>query len=300
MMEIVKFRPWIRVIAGLLLCATQALSADSVLPSQVSLSSYQVVDGAVILITAQFPAAPDLGSAIDLSGTFEETHFSFYRNSQAGAGIYQALVGVPHGHKAGKAVIHLATSSDANFKDLEFQILDAKYASETLKVSPGKAHPKKKDMNQIQRDISDVSKIYSHYTEIKGWKGKFIYPVENQVTSIYGTNRVFNGDVQSFHNGLDLKAPMKTPVHASAAGTIALAHSLFFTGNTVLIDHGFGVVTLYAHMSELKVKQGDHVEAGDLIGLSGMTGRANGPHLHFGFIINKVKVNPIEALKVIQ
>lgn len=300
MMEIAKFRHWIKAAGVVLFFLSQVAISDSSFPNEISLSSSQVVDGAVILITARYPVTTTAGASADLTGNFEKTQFHFYRNPEVGPGIYQALVGIPHGHHSGKGVIHLSTSTNPEYRDLEIQILDAKYPTETLKVSPGKAHPKKKDEAQILKDIADVGKVYAHYADEKGWKGHFIYPVDNQVTSIYGTNRVFNGDVQSFHNGLDLKAPMKTPVHASAAGTVALAHSLFFTGNTVLIDHGYGVVTLYAHMSELKVNQGDHVEAGQLIGLSGMTGRANGPHLHFGFIINKVKVNPVEALKVIQ
>jgi murein DD-endopeptidase MepM/ murein hydrolase activator NlpD len=181
---------------------------------------------------------------------------------------------------------------------LAIKINDAKYPSEKLKVSNRHVNPNKKDVAQIQRDIAEVGKIYSTITKQKYWKGPFVLPIDSSVTSVYGTKRVFNGKMQSFHNGLDLKAPMGTPIHAAGAGTVVLAKSLFFTGNTVLIDHGYGVVTLYAHMSKLKVQAGEHVEAGQLLGLSGMTGRANGPHLHWGVVLNKVKVNPADFLKV--
>ncbi len=91
---------------------------------------------------------------------------------------------------------------------------------------------------------------------------------------------------------------MGTPIHAPAAGIVALAKDLYYTGNTVLIDHGFGVITLYAHLSKLKVKNGDKVLPNQLVGLAGMTGRVSGPHLHWGAIIRSVKVNPLELTKL--
>jgi murein DD-endopeptidase MepM/ murein hydrolase activator NlpD len=113
------------------------------------------------------------------------------------------------------------------------------------------------------------------------------------VTSSFGSRRVYNGIQSSAHTGLDFKAPKGTPIYAASRGRVALAKNLFFTGNTVILDHGYGVLTLYAHMSKLKVKKGQMVEGGHLLGLSGMTGRVTGPHLHWMAIIHKQKVNPI-------
>jgi len=262
-----------------------------------SLSSAEVIDGSVVRVSVQVPKGM-LGDSDEVTGQFEETKFYFYPAPEKGDGTYEAIVGVPHNHTPGSVEVKVFVKGVE--RALPIKIADAKYPSETLKVSKRLVEPKKKDVERILRDIAEVGKIYSTITRTKYWKGPFVLPVNSAVTSVYGTKRVFNGKMQSFHNGLDLKAPMGTPIHAAGHGVVVLAKSLFFTGNTVLIDHGYGVVTLYAHMSKLEVKAGDHVEAGQLLGLSGMTGRANGPHLHWGVVINKVKVNPADFLKVIQ
>jgi murein DD-endopeptidase MepM/ murein hydrolase activator NlpD len=261
------------------------------------LSSSDVIDGSVLRVSVRVPKGM-LNDGDEVTGQFEDTKFWFYPASEKGEGVYEAIVGVPHNHAPGS--VELKVFVKGVERALPLKITDAKYPSETLKVSNRHVNPKKKDVERIKKDIVEVGKIYSTITKQKFWKGPFVLPVNSAVTSVFGTKRVFNGKMQSYHNGLDLKAPTGTPIHAAGSGVVVLAKSLFFTGNTVLIDHGYGVVTLYAHMSELKVKHGEHVEAGQLLGLSGMTGRANGPHLHWGVVINKVKVNPADFLKVIQ
>ena len=134
----------------------------------------------------------------------------------------------------------------------------------------------------------------------KYWKGSFQVPINSAVTSTFGNKRIFNGEMKSFHQGLDLRAAMGTPIHAASGGVIVLAKNLFMTGNTVLIDHGYGIFTVYAHMSKLQVKKGQEVKPGETLGLSGMTGRASGPHLHWGAVINRFKVNPTDLTTVLQ
>jgi murein DD-endopeptidase MepM/ murein hydrolase activator NlpD len=264
---------------------------------QAKLSSAQVTDGSAVLVTAHIPKELISGKT-EVSGKFEGTEFWFYPAPERGEGTYEALIGVPHNHKPGPSQIVIKVGGKEQVVPIE--IADAHYPSETLRVDNRHVNPSKKDLKEIMSDIAEVGKIYSHVTKEKYWKGPFVLPIRSKVTSVYGTKRVFNGEMRSYHTGLDLKAPMKTPIHAAAAGVVVLAKKLFFTGNTVMIDHGYGVVTLYAHMSKLKVKKGQHVEEGQLLGLSGMTGRANGPHLHWGVIINKVKVNPAEFIQVAQ
>jgi murein DD-endopeptidase MepM/ murein hydrolase activator NlpD len=261
------------------------------------LSASEVIDGSVVLVSVHVPKGL-LGDSDEVSGEFEDTKFWFYPAPEKGEGIYEAIVGVPHNHVPGTAEVKIFVKGVE--RDLPIKINDAKYPSETLKVSNRHVNPRKKDVARIRREIAEVGKVYSNITKQRYWKGPFVLPVSSSVTSIYGTKRIFNGQMQSFHNGLDLKAPTGTPIHSAGPGVVVLAKNLFFTGNTVLIDHGYGVITLYAHMSKLEVKKGDRVEAGQLLGLSGMTGRANGPHLHWGVVINKVKVNPAEFLKVVQ
>jgi murein DD-endopeptidase MepM/ murein hydrolase activator NlpD len=281
--------------AVIMTASPQAHAADP--DFKADLSATDVIDGSVLRVDVHVPKGL-LADSDEVTGEFEETKFWFFPAPEKGEGTYEAIVGVPHNHKPGPAEIKVFVKG--TLRSLPIKISDAKYPSETLKVSKRHVNPKKKDLEQIKSDIAEVGKIYSNITKQRYWKGPFVLPVNSSVTSVYGTKRVFNGQMQSFHNGLDLKAPTGTPIHAAGPGVVVLAKSLFFTGNTVLIDHGYGVVTLYAHMSKLEVKSGQHVDAGQLLGLSGMTGRANGPHLHWGVIINKVKVNPAEFLKVVQ
>jgi murein DD-endopeptidase MepM/ murein hydrolase activator NlpD len=301
MMEIAPFRLFkskFFFVAPVLVMATASLfpsGAFSASDFQAELSSTEVMDGSVVVVTAHIPKDL-LSEKTEVTGKFENTEFWFYPASDKSEGAYEALVGVPHNHKPGPSEIVVKIGGKE--RSVPITIADAKYPSETLKVDNRHVNPSKRDLAKIKRDIVEVGKIYSHITKEKYWKGPFVLPIDSAVTSVYGTKRVFNGQMQSYHDGLDLKAPMGTPIHAAAGGVVVLSKKLFFTGNTVMIDHGYGVVTLYAHMSKLKVKKGQHVDAGQLLGLSGMTGRANGPHLHWGVVINKVKVNPAVFIKV--
>jgi murein DD-endopeptidase MepM/ murein hydrolase activator NlpD len=116
------------------------------------------------------------------------------------------------------------------------------------------------------------------------------------VSDVFGTRRTFNGKVQSMHQGLDYAVPKGTPVSAVNAGTVLLASPLYFEGNCVVLDHGQGLLTLYLHLSEIKVKPGERVERGQEIGLSGGTGRATGPHLHLAVRWEGVYLNPATLL----
>ncbi len=121
-------------------------------------------------------------------------------------------------------------------------------------------------------------------------------PVPGEPTSVFGTRRVFNGKPRSPHPGLDLRAQTGTGVRSSGAGRVVLAQELYYSGNTVIVDHGGGLFTLYAHLSEIGVGEGDEVQAGDPVGLSGATGRVTGPHLHWGAKIGNRPFDPTALL----
>jgi murein DD-endopeptidase MepM/ murein hydrolase activator NlpD len=120
------------------------------------------------------------------------------------------------------------------------------------------------------------------------------------MSSRYGGKRMFNGEMKSFHQGLDLRAGVDTPVIAPERGRVVLAQDLFFTGNTLIFDHGMGLFSIYAHLNHLKVKVGDEVQKEQLIALSGKTGRASGPHLHWGIVIHSQKVDPETLIHELQ
>jgi murein DD-endopeptidase MepM/ murein hydrolase activator NlpD len=122
--------------------------------------------------------------------------------------------------------------------------------------------------------------------------------VSAPVSDVFGTERVFNGKVQSYHQGLDYGVPSGTPVSAVNAGTVLLARNLYFEGNCVVLDHGQGLLSLYLHLSEFAVKEGQQVKRGEVVGLSGGTGRATGPHLHVALRWQGIYLNPATLLNL--
>jgi murein DD-endopeptidase MepM/ murein hydrolase activator NlpD len=168
----------------------------------------------------------------------------------------------------------------------------AKYPSIAVTVAKRYTEPSSEQLERIHHDKSVKQDIFRHTDPEREWSGKFRPPVDAPVSDVFGTRRTFNGRVQSMHQGLDYAVPPGTPVSALNAGTVLLASPLYFEGNCVVLDHGQGLLTLYLHLSEIQVKQGERVERGQEIGLSGGTGRATGPHLHLAVRWQGVYLNP--------
>ncbi len=153
-----------------------------------------------------------------------------------------------------------------------------------------------------QEQIADGVKIKHDYlsrvTPDREWSGKFVAPANAAISDVFGSQRIFNGVAQSPHQGLDFRVPTGTPVTAMNDGTVLLARPLFYEGNFVVLDHGQGLLTLYLHLSEFKVKEGDVVKRGQEIGLSGGTGRATGPHLHVAVRWQGTYLDPARLLQL--
>jgi murein DD-endopeptidase MepM/ murein hydrolase activator NlpD len=150
----------------------------------------------------------------------------------------------------------------------------------TLTVEGKFTEPNPEQQKEIE-ESQQVKKDYlSRVTPQREWSGDFAEPANAEISDVFGAARVFNGKTQSTHLGLDFRVPSGTPVKAMNDGTVLLARRLYFEGNFVVLDHGQGLLTLYLHLSEFKVKEGEQVKRGQEIGLSGGTGRATGPHLH--------------------
>ena len=175
-------------------------------------------------------------------------------------------------------------------------IRPAKYPSITLSVAKQYTEPSAEQLERIRQDKTVKQDVFGHTSAEREWSGKFRPPVDAPVSDVFGTRRTFNGKVQSMHQGLDYAVPKGTPVSAVNAGTVLLASPLYFEGNCVVLDHGQGLLTLYLHLSEIKVKPGERVERGQEIGLSGGTGRATGPHLHLAVRWEGVYLNPATLL----
>src|SRR5207237_5100781 len=147
-----------------------------------------------------------------------------------------------------------------------------KYPSIAVTVAKKFTEPSPEQLQQIKQDQAVKQENFRSVDPEREWSGRFRPPVNATISDVFGTRRTFNGKVQSMHQGLDYAVPSGTPVLALNTGTVLLARPLYFEGNCVVLDHGQGLLTLYLHLSEIKVKEGDRVEGGQELGLSGGTG----------------------------
>jgi hypothetical protein len=182
---------------------------------------------------------------------------------------------------------------------LTIHVTTGKFATESLKVAPQFVEPNPEQLARAKAEQQRLHEIYGTVTPEKLWRGKFRVPLTGVTSGAnFGRRRVLNGQASSPHTGVDFPAPTGAPVHAAQAGRVVLAEPLYFAGNTVLIDHGLGVYTLYGHLSEISVKVGDAVAAGAILGKVGATGRVTGPHLHWGLVIDGARVNALQIVSL--
>ena len=173
-----------------------------------------------------------------------------------------------------------------------------KYHNVTISVPKQFTEPTPEQLQVISKDKAIKEALFAEVTPDAEWLGSFRTPVVARVSDVFGTTRTFNGKVQSVHQGLDYAVPIGTPVAALNSGTVLLARPLYFEGNCVVINHGQGLLTLYLHLSVLKVKEGEVVSRGQVLGLSGGTGRATGPHLHVAVRWQGVYLDPASLLSI--
>lgn len=227
-------------------------------------------------------------------------HDVYFAYDRAGKAWY-GIAGVSLETHPGVYVLELkgttSRGSEISFSK-KIAIRAAKYPSIAVTVAKRYTEPSQEQLQRIREDKTVKQDVFSRTSPEREWSGKFRAPVDAPVSDVFGTRRTFNGKVQSMHQGLDFAVPKGTPVHAVNAGTVLLASPLYFEGNCVVIDHGQGLLTLYLHLSEIKVKSGDQVEGGQEIGLSGGTGRATGPHLHLAVRWEGVYLNPATLLSL--
>jgi murein DD-endopeptidase MepM/ murein hydrolase activator NlpD len=185
-----------------------------------------------------------------------------------------------------------------NIKNISIvEVIDGAFPEEKLSVDPSKVVFSKKALKQIARDRKILNQIYYKPHPSALFKESFGTPMESALTSQYGGRRVFNGHRASQHLGIDYRASVGTLVRSTNAGKIVLSQNLFFTGETIIIDHGLGIFSMYGHLSKLLVKKGQLIEKGSQIALSGATGRVSGPHLHWGIKLNHNWVNPLTLIE---
>lgn len=285
---------------AILLPWTAAAQNQTVQYPTVRMSSEDVANGGILLLqidtgTLDLPAA-------DMHIAFDDHSSRVFRLPAKGGGVYFALLGIPYYTKPGPQKLKLIYSDPTGKKSrlLPFQVVAGKYKTDILKVDGRRVNPNREDIQRASRENQEVKHVYASGIKERLWEGKFQLPVGNEISSRFGNRRVFNGQLKSYHNGLDFRAPKGTPVYASNSGVVRLAKNLFYSGNAVIIDHGTQFFTIYAHLSKIETAAGLRIEKGQLLGLSGATGRVSGPHLHWGVKLGGIAVNPIRFVEIMD
>jgi murein DD-endopeptidase MepM/ murein hydrolase activator NlpD len=269
---------WPRVLAGsigaMALCLACALCAAE-LPRE-----SRVPGGIAIL-----PVAGDSNSPprIEFEGhrvaTFNQNH------------RWYAVVGLPLATTPGTH--RLQVSATDGTRSIAFKVEDKRYRTQKLHIeNERQVEPLAEDLARIESDRRRTEDALSTYSTPAAASFTLASPVTGIRSDSFGSRRIFNGQPRNPHSGMDIAPPTGTPIKAPAAGVVLDVGDFFFNGNTVFIDHGYGLVTMYCHLSKIAVKVGDRVERGAIIGEVGATGRVTGPHLHFGVGLNRAMVDP--------
>ena len=238
-----------------------------------------LLNGAPVLFQVKAPAKLE-----SLTGAWLGHRLTFSYDSATKT--WFTLAGVSLETVPGKYTLELTGARTADKPPLaftrQFTVARATYPKIKVELTVEKkfTEPTPEQLQQIDESKKIKQDYFSRVTPDREWSGAFTAPADAPISDVFGSQRIFNGVAQSPHQGLDFRVPTGTPVTAMNGGTVLLARPMYFEGNLVVLDHGQGLLTLYLHLSEFKVKEGDVVKRGDVIGLSGGTGRATGPHLH--------------------
>jgi murein DD-endopeptidase MepM/ murein hydrolase activator NlpD len=287
-------RSWFFIVALVFSAAIFSAHALAAGPWNVRWEPARVVNGSPVLFRVTAPA-----KLSEVKGEFLGQDLTFRFSTTCHC--WYALAGVGIETKPGKYVLHVSgKGSTATAASLTYAVTvgAAHYPFSTIKVAPAFVEPPKEVLPLIES--ADAAKKQAFSTSAPGplWSGPFLAPADAETSGAFGTARVYNGVKKSQHLGLDFRVGTGSPVHATNAATVILARPLYFEGNCVMLDHGQGLVTIYMHLSEFKVKEGEKVTAGQLIALSGGTGRSTGPHLHFAVRWRGQYLNPATLLEL--
>ncbi|HEA26546.1 MAG TPA: M23 family metallopeptidase [Ectothiorhodospiraceae bacterium] len=215
-------------------------------------------------------------------------------------GVWQAVIGLSLTTPVGNNTIKVSTPKQ--LKTVSFKVEDKRYQETHITIKDKrKVNPYKDDLERIYSEQRRSRNAFNRWSKPQP-DVNFILPVTGRLSGNFGRRRFFNKQPRNPHSGMDIAAPMGTMVNSPAAGTIVETGDFFFNGNTIFIDHGQGVVTMYCHLESINVKPGDSVEQGEAIATVGMTGRVTGPHLHWSVSLNGVRIDPalfmsVEALE---
>jgi murein DD-endopeptidase MepM/ murein hydrolase activator NlpD len=271
--------------AWLALWAAASAAFASAAVSTAALPKVNQVPGGIAVLS--LPALPeDQGIAPSVS---YEGHRVMVLKAADG---WRAIVGIPLSATSGSAAIDIRHGASGAQQKLEFQIAPKQYAEQRLKVPPAQVNLSQSDQERFAGEQTRLQAALASFTESPPATLQLLAPLDGVRSNSFGSRRFFNNESRNPHSGMDIAVPTGTPVRAAADGTVIDTGNYFFNGNSVLIDHGEGLITMYCHLSLIGVQVGEPVRAGAIIGQAGATGRVTGPHLHFGVALNHDFVDP--------
>ena len=236
---------------------------------------------------------------VTLSATAFGNSVQFFRSSND---VWAALLGIDLTTDPGAYDVSVhATAANGNIarKSYMLSVGQKDFPTRRLTVDPSFVSPPPSVIERIQREARQLDEIFTTASDVRLWSGGFLRPVPGDSTSSFGRRSVFNGQARSPHSGTDFRAAEGTPIKAPNTGMVVLAADLYFSGNVVIIDHGWGLYSYFAHLSKILVDKGDLVEPGQTVGQAGATGRVTGPHLHWTLRLNGARVDPLSLIELL-
>lgn len=246
----------------------------------------EVIPGDLFLLT--MPG--DAGSPAEAK--FRSDTIQFF---PAGGGRLIALVPVDVNTPPDKYTVSVTRGGET--RTLNLTVKTHKFKTVKLTLPEGKVTLIPENQKRAVKEALLLNKIWPEQTS-KAWSGKFTDPTKTEVSQIFGVKRIMNEKKTSVHRGMDFRGKTGTPVRAINSGSVVLTDDLFYGGNTLIVDHGMGLYSVYMHLSKFTVSKGDRISKGRIIGLIGSSGRATGPHLHMSVKLNGVSVNPESLFKL--
>jgi len=238
-------------------------------------------------------AVPGGIAIVDLELNSNNKPIVFYKNKRVmvanNNGQWLGVVGIPLTAKPGQHKLKIQKPD----KMVSFSVKSKEYAEQRITIKDKrKVNPNAEDMKRIRRERVRINSALKYWADKNGVNTRFVLPVAGELSSPFGLRRFFNEQARKPHSGIDIAAPEGTLIRAPADGRVIESGDFFFNGNSVFIDHGQGLVTMYCHMNKIKVKPDQVVKQGELIGEVGQTGRVTGPHLHWSVSLNDARVDP--------
>jgi peptidase M23-like protein len=214
---------------------------------------------------------------------------------------WRALIGIDLDVAPGTQTVSIRARSGDNevVTTYDLVVMPHRFATRRLQVDEAMVNPPAATLTRIRAEAAELGRLWGRSSAEPLWTGPFVRPVPDHANSVFGTRSIFNGERRSPHSGTDFLSPAGTPIEAPNGGRVVLARNLYFTGNTLVIDHGLGLLSLFAHLSVFAVGEGDVVSTGQIVGNVGATGRVTGPHLHWAVRANGSRVDALSLLAVL-